>query len=134
MGSFSKKVENWKSINIVSQFTPIQHMLQIFFYMPRHSTQKGEHFSHLHFISKIIHTLIDLRTISSIFKHKWKSWKIKNLSILRIFYSPQTISTGKKIYTTTMYMERQTFFFKGIFSPFSNLYGVKSLTSQRWVP
>ena len=61
--------------------------------------------------------IIALRTISSIFKNKWKSWKIENLSIFRIFYSPQTISTGKKIYTTTMYIESQTFFLKKAFLP-----------------
>ena len=35
---FSKKVENWKSINIVSHLTPLGHRLQNFFYMPWRST------------------------------------------------------------------------------------------------
>ena len=69
-GHFFKKVENGKSINIVSRFTPLGHMQQKKCDMPRRSTEEGEHFSHLHFISKIIHTLIALRTIPSIFKNK----------------------------------------------------------------
>ena len=83
-----KKGGKLKISQYCEPFYSLGHRLQIFFYMPRLSTRKCEHFSHLNFISKIIHQLIDLQTISSIFKNKSKSWKIKNLSILRFFLFP----------------------------------------------
>ena len=62
-----QKIVNWKYLFFVCQFTILKQKLQNKCSMPRQCTRKGEHFSHLIFISKIIHLLIDLQTISSIF-------------------------------------------------------------------